>query len=53
MIWREIVNFSSGGICLVLASRIYDESDYIRDYDAFRQLKVGAAPERPTVPSRP
>jgi hypothetical protein len=39
MIWRELVNFSSGGICLVLASMVYEESDYVRDYDAFRQLK--------------
>ena len=35
MIWRELENFSSGGICLVLASLPYDENDYIRDYDTF------------------
>jgi len=35
-IWREIVNFSSGAICLVLASLKYDESDYIRDYKDFK-----------------
>ena len=35
MIWRELENFSSGGICLVLASTFYDEADYLRDYDAF------------------
>ncbi|MCA1561230.1 MAG: FdtA/QdtA family cupin domain-containing protein [Acidobacteria bacterium] len=35
MIWREIDNFSSGSVCLVLASAAYDESDYYRDYDAF------------------
>jgi len=34
-IWRELLNFSSGGICLVLASEAYDESDYYRDYNAF------------------
>jgi hypothetical protein len=34
-VWRELNNFSSGSICLVLASEIYEESDYIRDYDAF------------------
>ena len=34
-IWREIINFSSGAICLVLASHKYDESDYIRDYNEF------------------
>ena len=30
-IWREILNFSSGAICLVLASTVYDEDDYIRE----------------------
>jgi dTDP-4-dehydrorhamnose 3,5-epimerase-like enzyme len=35
MIWRELENFSSGGICLVLASAPYDEEDYIRDYEGF------------------
>jgi dTDP-4-dehydrorhamnose 3,5-epimerase-like enzyme len=35
MIWREIDNFSSGSVCMVLASDFYDENDYIRDYDAF------------------
>lgn len=34
-IWREIDNFSSAGICLVLASLPYEEADYYRDYDAF------------------
>ena len=34
-LWRELANFSSGSVCLVLASAPYDESDYIRDYDAF------------------
>lgn len=38
-IWREIVNFSSGAICLVLASEKYDESDYIRDYSEFLKFK--------------
>jgi hypothetical protein len=36
-IWREISNFSSGAICLALASNKYDESDYIRDYDEFKK----------------
>ncbi len=41
-IWREIVNFSSGAICLVLASEIYDEDDYIRNYDEFlKYVKSG------------
>ena len=35
MVWREIDNFSSGSVCLVLASECFDEQDYIRDYDAF------------------
>ena len=32
MIWRELDNFSSGSVCMVLASNRYDESDYYRDY---------------------
>ena len=35
-IWRELVNFSSGAVCLVLASEFFDESDYLRDYEEFR-----------------
>src|SRR5258706_15892136 len=34
-VWREIDNFSSGAVCLVLASAHYDESDYFREYDEF------------------
>lgn len=34
-IWRELENFSSGSVCLVLASLPYDEDDYIRTYDTF------------------
>lgn len=34
-LWRELDNFSSGSICLVLASMEYSEVDYIRDYDEF------------------
>ncbi|EHO40224.1 WxcM-like domain-containing protein [Caldithrix abyssi DSM 13497] len=34
-IWRELINFSSGSICLVLASEYYDENDYIRNYSDF------------------
>ena len=37
--WRELENFSSGAVCLVLASTIYDEDDYIRDYDEFLSSK--------------
>jgi len=37
MTWRELDNFSSGSVCLVLASDFYDEQDYIRDYDEFKR----------------
>lgn len=35
MTWREINNFSSGSVCVVLASDFYDESDYFREYEDF------------------
>lgn len=35
MIWRELNNFSSGSVSMVLASNLYDESDYYRNYDDF------------------
>ena len=35
MIWRELDNFSSGSVCMVLASNKYDEADYYRDYAEF------------------
>ena len=38
-IWRELEDFSSGAVCLVLASHGYDEGDYIRDYNAFIEYK--------------
>ncbi len=38
MIWRELDNFSTGAVCLVLASEYYDESDYIRDYEEFLRM---------------
>jgi len=38
-IWRELHNFSSGSICLVLASHHYEEEDYIREYEQFKKLK--------------
>ena len=34
-VWRTLDDFSSGAVCLVLASELYEESDYIRDYDEF------------------
>ena len=39
-IWRELNNFSSGAICLVMASHEYDEHDYIRDYSEFLNYKA-------------
>jgi oxalate decarboxylase/phosphoglucose isomerase-like protein (cupin superfamily) len=38
-LWRKINNFSSGAICLVLASHEYDEKDYIRNYNEFLSYK--------------
>ena len=38
-IWRDLSDFSSGSVCLVFASEIYSENDYIRDYDEFITLK--------------
>lgn len=35
MIWRELDNFSSASVCMVLASTVYEESDYYRDYQEF------------------
>ena len=34
-VWRTLDDFSSGAVCLVLASELYDENDYIYDYDEF------------------
>jgi len=42
MMWREIVNFSSGSVCLVLASHLFDAADYYRDYDEFVRAATGA-----------
>lgn len=38
-LWRELNNFSSGSICLVLASHVYSEQDYIREYNQFKTWK--------------
>ena len=38
MIWRELDNFSSGSVCMVLASNYYDEEDYFRDYREFSEI---------------
>ena len=37
MVWRELSNFSSGAVCLVIASRLYEEDDYIREYAEFKR----------------
>ena len=37
-IWRVLNNFSSGSVCLVLTSDYYEESDYIRDYQEFKEI---------------
>ena len=42
MIWRELDNFSSGSVCMVLASNRYDEDDYYRDYANFMRVRWGA-----------
>lgn len=41
-IWRELENFSSGSVCLVLASHIYNPDDYIRDYDEYIAFRKGS-----------
>lgn len=38
-VWRQLVNFSTNSVCLVLASRPYDEADYLRDYDRYLQFR--------------
>ncbi|MGG7607518.1 sugar 3,4-ketoisomerase [Massilia sp. BKSP1R2A-1] len=47
MMWRTLDNFSSGGVCMVLASEVYTPDDYIRDHDEFlaraRQIKLAGA----------
>ena len=41
MTWRDLDNFSSGSVCMVLASELFDEDDYFRDYDRFIEAAVG------------
>jgi hypothetical protein len=38
LVWREIDNFSSGAVCLALASEPYDEGGYLRDFQEYRRL---------------
>lgn len=40
MMWRELDNFSSGSVCMVLASNKYDEDDYYRDYKEYLVAKA-------------
>ena len=40
MIWREIDNFSSGSVCMVLASAYFDEADYYREYEEFKRAAI-------------
>jgi WxcM-like, C-terminal len=42
MIWRELEDFSSGSVCLVLASKPYDRADYFYDYDEYRAVVTGS-----------
>lgn len=47
-LWRELDNFSSGSVCLAMASNLYDAADYVRDYDRF--LALTAAKRQPSDP---
>lgn len=38
MVWRELENFSSGSVCMVVASMEFSEADYIREYNDFKEL---------------
>lgn len=40
-LWRDLEDFSSGAVCMVLASDVYKENDYIRNYDEFLKYKNG------------
>ena len=50
MVWREIDNFSSGSVCLALASEPYDEKDYIRDYRDYLRFMGGVGEEEGLAP---
>lgn len=51
LVWREIDNFSSGSVCLVLASEYYSEDAYFRDYETYLQVVRQPANAFPTVQS--
>ncbi len=40
-IWRDLDDFSSGAVCMVMASDVYKVEDYIRDYDEFLEFRKG------------
>lgn len=42
MIWRDIDNFSSGSVCMVLASEYFEEADYFREYEDFKRAAIQA-----------
>jgi hypothetical protein len=42
MVWRRLENFSTNGVCLILASQTYDENDYLRDYRRFCEMRAPA-----------
>lgn len=44
MVWREMDNFSSGSVCLVVASELYDPNDYIREFGEFQRASQSAPP---------
>ena len=48
-IWRTLQNFSSGSVCLALASHHFDENDYVRDYNNFLKLKGKQTAEQDTI----
>jgi WxcM-like, C-terminal len=43
MMWRRLSNFSTNAVCLILASKHFDEGDYVRDYEEFRGLRASGA----------
>ena len=52
MMWRELDNFSSGSVCMVLASNAYSESDYYRDYALFAKEVKKKGPANSGKPAR-
>jgi len=42
MMWRSLTDFTKGSVCMVLASNLYDEKDYFRDYESFLNAVNGS-----------